>query len=144
MSECVNLRDRFGKTYRISFDPAYDPKHVPRDKLDPWMMQIPCECGVIFPHGDDVLAVEVTYAMAKRLDALGLRLHQDGDIERTYLFPVSRFDEVAAIVKPRRRRKLSPEHREKLVAAGTAALARIRHGTNTQSVVATRKRAKSA
>ena len=58
---CVNLRERYGKQYRIAFDPAYDPKGVPRDKLNLWMMTVPCRFGVIYPHGGDRLAVEVNY-----------------------------------------------------------------------------------
>jgi hypothetical protein len=77
------------------------------------------------------LAVEVSYRLAKRLDVLGLILHQAGDHERTYLFPVERFAEVAAVVLPRKRRRLSEENRAKLVAAGTAALAR--HKANVQA-----------
>jgi hypothetical protein len=26
---------------RIGYDPSYDPAHVPRAKLDPWMLTIP-------------------------------------------------------------------------------------------------------
>ena len=48
------------------------------------------------------------------------RLHQDGNKERTFFFPVDRFEEVAAIVKPRRRRFLTEKQRARLIAAGTA------------------------
>ena len=57
--DCINLQEQFGQQYRITFDPAYNPKHVPRDKLDAWMMLIPCRRGVIYPHGGDLLIVEV-------------------------------------------------------------------------------------
>jgi hypothetical protein len=38
--ECINLQEQFGTRYRVTFDPAYASKHVPRDKLAPWTMQI--------------------------------------------------------------------------------------------------------
>jgi hypothetical protein len=57
--ECINLQEQFGTRYRVTFDAAYSPKHVPRDKLDPWTMQVPCERGTVYPHGGDLLAVEV-------------------------------------------------------------------------------------
>ena len=57
--ECINLQEQFGTRYRVTFDGAYNPKHVPRNKLDPWSMQLPCERGVVYPHGGDLLAVEV-------------------------------------------------------------------------------------
>ena len=47
MSDCVNLLQRFGKRYKIAFDPVYDPKHRPREKLDPWMAVVLCERGEI-------------------------------------------------------------------------------------------------
>src|SRR5882724_9649821 len=80
-------------------------------------MQIPCTGhGVtIYPHGGNVLAVEVDGRrnIAKKLAALpGLRLWQEGDRERTWLFDVSLFPQVAAIVQPKRRRQLTPEQRE--------------------------------
>ena len=39
-------------------------------------------------------------------------VQQDGDDGINATFPVDRFDEVARIMKPRRRRRLSPEQRE--------------------------------
>jgi hypothetical protein len=99
----VNLAERFGKRYRITYDPAYHPKgkHAP----DAWYMQIPCQYGTIYPIGGDNLAVEVDYhdVIAGKLKRLGLRLTQDGDNEKTFVFPVVRFAEVAAIVRPKRR-----------------------------------------
>jgi hypothetical protein len=133
MPDCVNLRERFGADYRITFDDCYDSFHVPRACLDPWMMQIRCRGGVtIYPHGGDLLAVEVDYHryLAKRLAAIpGVTLHQDGGNEKT--FPLALFEQVAALVRPRRKRKLSLEQR----AAATARLAqaRARLGNTRQS-----------
>ena len=123
MTEPINLMQRFGKRYRISFDPAYDPKHRPNDKLDAWMMQIPCQRGTIYPYGGNELAVMVDYRpiTAKQLaDLPGVQLVQHGDHEKTFIFAVELFDEVAKLVKPRRRRRLTPEQRENLKRAGEA------------------------
>src|ERR1700731_480239 len=54
-----NLLERFGKRFKIDFDPAYEPAHRPADKLDPWYMIIPCERGPIYPHGATTLTAEV-------------------------------------------------------------------------------------
>ena len=62
------------------------------------------------PHGGDLLAVEVDYqpGLARKLRAIpGVKLHQDGDHEKTFLFPVSLFKQLARIVKPRKRRILT-------------------------------------
>ncbi len=110
--DCINLFETFGDKYRITWDSAYDPNHVPVGKRDPWMMQIPCAGRgvVIFPHGRTVLAIEVDRhpGIAAQLSAItGVRLHQCGDAERTFVFDVSLFDQVARIVRPRKRRTLT-------------------------------------
>lgn len=116
--ECVvNLMEQFGRQYQISFDPAYNPKNRPRGKLDPCYMQIPCQRGTIYPWSEDRLAVDVDYRpiTAKKLASLDddVVLVQKGDHEKTFTFPLSLFDDVATIVKPRRRRQVSHENREK-------------------------------
>jgi hypothetical protein len=116
---CINLKARFGKTHRITFDEAYDHHGVHRSNLDAWMMQIPCQRGTIYPQGGDMLAVEIDYRgpTARAVGALpGVRCHQDGDNEKTFVFHVDLFDQVAAIVKPRRRRVVSEEQRQRLAA----------------------------
>jgi hypothetical protein len=135
VSEPVNLRQRFGDRYRIGFDPAYDQRNVPRDKLDPWAMTIPCRSGLIYPFGGTALAVEVDGhpGLARRLATLpGVRLHQDGDCEKTFVFDAADFDAVAAIVRPRVRRRchLSAERRAAFAAAGATALRRHRCQSN--------------
>ena len=92
---------------------------APRRFLDPWLMRLPCRGrGVtVYPFGGDRLAVEVDGrpGLAKKLAGIpGVVLWQDGDGEKTFLFPVGRFSEVAAVVKPHRRRRLSPEWRAEL------------------------------
>ena len=116
MPECINLMDRFGSKYKIGWDECYDPKGRPKEKLDPWYMTIPCERGTIYPHGDTKLGVMVDYRpiTAKRLVESGVcELNQDGDHEKTFLFDISDFSIVAEIVKPRRKRRLTAEQREK-------------------------------
>lgn len=114
-STCINLLDRFGDRYRITFDPAYDAKHRPREKLDPWMMVIPCRVGEIYPFGGSTLVIEIDghrriRGRLARLDCC--EGHQDGDDCGSFRFDMSDFDTVAEIVKPYRRPQLSPEERE--------------------------------
>ena len=115
MPTCINLAERFGNRFKIDFDPAYNPKGRRRNNLDPWCMIIPCERGHIFPHGDDVLAIELEKhpGIARRVGKLGCTsLHQEGDDFACFLFDASDFDLVAAIVKPKRRRRVSEANRE--------------------------------
>ncbi len=114
-----DLRALYGARFRITFDEAAEGRS---GRNDPWMVQIPCAGKriMIYLHGAGLLAVQCDNrpSIAKRLADLGLRLVQDGDAEKTFVFPVERFEDVAAIVKPRRRRVLSEE--------GKALLARHR------------------
>ena len=117
---CINLAERFADRYRISHDEAAGTW---KERQDPWMQTILCARGVIiYPHGDNVLAVECDYhgGIARRIAAIpGVRVHQQGgnldprsfDGETTFLFDVSLFGQVAEIVKPRRKRRLSEEQK---------------------------------
>jgi hypothetical protein len=74
-------------------------------------MRLPCRGkGVtIYPFGGDRLAVEVDGrpGLVKKLAAIpGVELWQDGDGETTFRFDVARFEAVAAVVRPRKRRRL--------------------------------------
>jgi hypothetical protein len=112
---CIDLRERFGQQYRIGFDEAASKK------IDPWMQTILCRFGTIYPHGNENLAVEVDghNRIAKQVGTIpGVVLHQDGDDEKTFIFPLSLFDQVAAIVEPKRVRRLTDEQKAKLLDAG--------------------------
>src|SRR5262249_45127680 len=111
MSACIDLRERWGGTYRPGLDPAAD---TPLGRADPWLVTMPGRRGTIYPHGGGLLAVEIDYrpGAARRLAALpGVTLAQDGEREKTFTFPAGLFGQVAAIVLPRRRRRLSAEHK---------------------------------
>jgi hypothetical protein len=83
-------------------------------------MTILCRGGItIYPAGGDRLAVDVDYhpGIAKKLAAIpGVTLAQDGDGEKTFVFFLGVAEEVFALVKPRKRRVLSEEHKAKLAA----------------------------
>lgn len=121
MSEkCANLSDLFGDRFKIDFDPVIDSHGRQRDKIDPWLQVMRCERGEIYPFGDDKLAVEVQGRpiTARRLAELDCcKVYQNGDHEVSFIFPVKRFEEVAAIVRPRKRRRLSEEQKHILAEA---------------------------
>src|SRR5712692_6269018 len=122
---CINLRERFGEQYRIGFAEAAEGRN------DPWMMTIPCRWGTIYPHGGEMLALDLDGhpRVAKQVAAIpGIVLHQDGNDEKTFLFPVGLFDQVAAFVEPKKLRRLSEEHKAKLLKASKPY--RIKPGSN--------------
>jgi hypothetical protein len=85
------------------------------------MVTIPCRRGTIYPHGGELLALELNGhpKIAKQVAGIpAIALHQDGDDEKTFLFPVSHFDQLAVLVEPRKVRRLNKEQRERLIQAG--------------------------
>jgi len=109
--KCVNLKNAFGKKYRI----ALEEPNMRSD--DPWVQIIPCRYGHIFPHGGKLLAASVDGhpGVAGRLRKLRCcRVHQDGDFgELTVVFDIADFEKVAKVMRPRQRRQtnLTPEQR---------------------------------
>ena len=111
---CVDLWRTFGSKYRIQTDPAYDPAGVRRENLDLWYFTIPCRFGTIWAHGGEMLCVDIDYhgRTARKVGAIpGVRLRFDGSREKTFIFPVALFGKVAKLVKPYRRRQLTPKQR---------------------------------
>jgi hypothetical protein len=133
--ECVNRKERFGKSFRVAYDESYRAQRAPCGRgKDPWLQIIPCRHGHIFPHGGKLLATSTDRreATARKLVVLpGVTVHQDGSDGVTVLFPVDQFDAVAALLLPRRRRVVSEAERERLRTLG--AKYRFQHGVQSDS-----------
>ena len=120
MCESIDFRQRFGGKYRIEFDEAAN--NGAGGKRDPWLYLLPCRYGHIYPHSQFLLGVYCDHPrVIKRLATLPRLLeHQSGDSEAIFLFLPEMFDDVAVVVQPKRRRKLSAEHRMALQNGGSA------------------------
>jgi len=121
MPSCINLEERF-KEYRLGRDPAYFAEYGPNAYTkDPAYLIIECRSGHIFAWDGDLLAVATNRRgpIAKALAALDCcQVRQEGEDGMTLTFPVESFDEVAPIIKPRRRRPpMSAENKAKLAKA---------------------------
>jgi hypothetical protein len=123
MPTCINLKERFGRRYRVTYEESYRAdRGAGARAADPWLMIVPCRYGHIFPHGGNLLAASVdghpnVAGVLRRLACC--RVHQDGDFgELTALFDVADFPKMAQIMRPRRRRQVSPEQRERLRGMG--------------------------
>jgi hypothetical protein len=114
--DCVNLRERFGRRYRVEYEESYYAQYGPHARTDdPWLQIIPCRRGHICPWGPSTLAASTNGRgpTARKLIALpGVTLWQDASDGVTVLFPVEMFDEVAELMKPRRRRQMTEEQRQ--------------------------------
>ena len=111
----MNLRSRYGDKYRISREEG-------ADRHDPAGFIIPCKRGHIYVHGRELLGVATSGRgiVRRLLTVAGLVIVQDGSDGINATFPPEQFAAVAAIIRPRRRRRLSPEHRAKLAASNSA------------------------
>ena len=98
---CIDLDATYGHRLRITWDEA-----AGASRSDPWLMQIPCSFGTIYPFGGDKLALEMDghRLMNSKIMAIpGVRIHQDGDHEKTYVFHADQFESIAALVRPWKR-----------------------------------------
>ncbi len=108
----INLRSiAQANGYRVTMDPtaAIEPSRAERA----WLLRVPCQRGHIGVHGEATLSAYVTVRTARRLMAVdGVRVVQRGDHEARVVFGVEHLPEVARVLQPHRRRRLSPEARQ--------------------------------
>ena len=116
---CINLKERYGDRYKVVYEESYVAQYGPNGRTeDPWLQIIPCVHGHLCPWSGENLAACTNKAgpVAKALKALlFVQVVQDGDDGANMVFPVEHFDEVAHIMKPKRRRRLSEEHKAKVL-----------------------------
>jgi hypothetical protein len=116
---CVNLKERFGRRFKVALDESYHAERSQyRESEAPWLMMIPCQHGHICPWGGENLAACTRTAgpIAKRLKALPFAtVAQDGSDGANVVFPVDHFAQVAALMRPRKRRHLSDEAKAKAI-----------------------------
>ena len=124
--QCVDLKQHFGDRFRIEYEESYHAERPEfRAQEAAWLTLIPCQHGHIIPWGGDLLAActDKRGPLAKKLvESSVTEPWMGGDDGVNVKFDIRHFDEVAEIMKPRRRHrhgfKLSSEHRQKLVEAG--------------------------
>jgi hypothetical protein len=118
---CPDLRALYGDRYKVGHDSVARSRS---EKADPWLLTLPCRFGTVYPYGRDRLAVEIDRHPAKARQVAqipGVQLTQDGDREKTFVFPVELFDQVARVVRPYRRHRVSPVSRANLIPGGLVA-----------------------
>ena len=126
---CINLRRKYGGQFKVVYEESYKADRGDGGRVEaPWLMQLLCKYGHIYPHGGQMLGVATNRrgGIGHRLAALPcVKVTQDGDDGLNAIFNVADFETVAAIARPRLRRKgrkLSAAEKQKLAATGRAAL----------------------
>ena len=121
MTSCIDLKELFGDRFKLDVDGGfYAERPEFRREEEPWLTHILCQHGHIGVWGDDLLVActNSAGAVATRLKALSFaEVAQDGTDGVNVTFPLEHFDEVAEVMKPRKRRRLSEEHKAKLAAS---------------------------
>ena len=92
-------------------------------KDKPWYYEIIGKYGTIYLHGVNKLAVRITANRVKiRIQTEYhdiLALYIEAEDESIFLFNPASFEIVASLIKARRRKQLSDEHKAKLIKAGS-------------------------
>lgn len=111
--DCVNLKREFGNAYRVQYEESYRAEYGPNCRVEvPWLMITPCRNGHVYPWGGRELAASTDRlgSVARELRTLLFaKVIQDGSDGVTVLFDAEHLDEVAEVMKARRRRRFSPE-----------------------------------
>ena len=114
----IDLRKKFGHRWQVSLDAAAFGRWS-----DPWLFQIDCRNGHLFPVGGDLLgaATNSPGTVVRRLKAIPrVVLVCDGCDGANVEFPVAVLKQVARVMRPKSKRKLSASHLEKLQAGRIA------------------------
>lgn len=113
---CVDLRPWATENrYRYRLEESYKAESNGQVRGDGrWFVEILCRYGLIYPCGGSDLLAYANRGVVSKVLELGpdIRHHQNEGGAKVFKFPVSRLDEVAAILRPKRRRSpvaLSPE-----------------------------------
>ena len=117
--KCVNLKKQFGREYKVVCEESYHSEYGANARTeDPWLMVVLCQNGHICPWGGSMLAActdkNGSIANLLRKNPLVNVVH-DGDDGVNAVFNMKHFDEIANIMKPRKRRRLSEAQKQKSV-----------------------------
>jgi len=104
--KCINLKTKFGSKHRITYE---DP--IFKGNRDPWHLILLCQHGHIYPFGGNYLGASTDKSgpIARQLrDMECCTTVQVGSDGTNVSFHVDDFAQVAALMRPRRRRQGRP------------------------------------
>lgn len=105
---CVDLRSwAAANRYRYRLEESYKAEtdmHIRGDGR--WYVEILCRNGLIYPYGGSTVLAYTRRGVARKIAAIpGAQHHQWDGFARVFRIPAEALDQVAAILKPRRRAK---------------------------------------
>ncbi len=108
----VNLREKYGKRYRIDYERFQDG--TPVNVLDPWLMQLRSPIGHVYVHSDTHLGFATNSRKRQLFHVPDLTLVQDGDDGQNFIFPEGKLPDLAGLLKLYVRRQLTEEEKARL------------------------------
>jgi hypothetical protein len=115
----IDLRAHFGDRYRVCWEANGTTRSAWPEAERSWLLELRCKYGIVYPQGGAILAATITSRqIGRRVAALSCIRTSRGDVERVVTFHLDDAELVLALLKPHRRRQVSPEERERLVALG--------------------------
>ena len=120
----INLKERYGNQYRVSFEESYYAQYGAQARIDDcWLQTIVGRLGHIFPFGGNLLAAGTAARgpLARRLATLPFcQVWQDGDDGVTVVFPAQHLVTIAKLLRIPRRRQLTDAQLKSLAEHGAA------------------------
>jgi len=115
----INLKDRYGDRFVVTHEESYyAEKPEFRQQEEVWLQIIPCHKGHLMPFDDSHFAACTNHRgpTVNQLRVIpSAQMWQDGDDGVNVVFHIDHFEEVVQVMKPRKRRRLSPEARQALI-----------------------------
>ena len=111
----VDLKEMFGKRYRVTLDESYYHENESGKESNKWAYyEIVGRYGTLYPYSKSELAVYFKSNQIRNKVVRGLKCLQNGQEESTYLLPSDKTHLVLDAIKPRKRRILSDSQLERL------------------------------
>ena len=102
----MNLHELYGNKYRIVDDGTNS--RVPEERVS--CQEIPGKYGAVYFYGSGKLAARLeSIKIATKYEQIVERCIQNGDDERTFVFSPDKFEQVAIMLKSRKKKVLSEE-----------------------------------
>lgn len=115
----IDLRVHSGDRYRVSWEANGTTRSAWPEAEQSWLLELRCKYGIVYPQGGAILAATITSRqIGRRVAALPCIRTSRGDVERVVTFHVDDADAVFELLRPSRRRQVSPEEQDRLVAIG--------------------------
>lgn len=110
----MNLKQLYGKRYRVTLDESWEHEKEEGKSLNEWRYhEIKGKFGTLYPYSKDQLTCLFTsLIIANRFNNRGWKVIQSGDTEINIFIPFENVEEVLRAIRPKKRRQLSDDQKK--------------------------------